>query len=274
MDKQALDFNEIEGQLELVIKHLEKKEKKKAVHYHFNESTIERIKSCAQQFHMKESQFVEEVIVKLLDQLEAREHTPQVRQKKTGFSKRQVTPWGRLTEQIEKTKSVEPEPDGDKLSNDSSLEQVSAQMTNIELLPAQAATTEQFEQASIKVPEPAIQVPEQVTEHASKQAADVEYKIEQQELDRLQRELTDFIFYNFKPDYRILYQRFEKQVQAGLNISANVLAELITRLSKSGEITFYSHQNLLDINKKIFEDRVPEDYHNANFFDDDEILDD
>lgn len=265
-EKDQLDFDELDGQLGLVIQHLEKKDKKKAVSYYLKESTIERIKAYAQKYNMKDSQFLEEVVNKLIDVIEGQ---------------RKEQPMGQQDEGKDETIPIQ-----------SSLLENTTQIENNELTqtsPSESATP----WGRLQTAKTAKQISEEVNRnhatHESRQElrednkmtgqADIKEKQEvavtlnEAQLKNLEEQVIDYIFNTFKPDYRILYRRFEDKVRQSIQIEKEVLFTITKRLDKNGDVTFFEKQNLLDINKKIFEERLPNRQDLARLYEDADVID-
>jgi len=265
--KSEIDFTELDGQLELIIGHLEKKDKKKAVSYYLKESTIERIKICAQKFNMKDSLFLEEAINKLIDVIENRnQQVPseqavperpeateaiQLSDEKSvsGFSEKQiVTPWGRLTEVKRATVANQP-----TISKQVSVNSIQA---DVNAKSGADTSADVNVRQDVEETEPAVSVVANDSE----------------QLEQLEVTLIDYIINNYRQDYRMLYRRFEQIVQSELSIEPHILIELVRKLDRQGELTYYAKQNLIDINKKLFEARSPNLKGKLKYYEDDDFI--
>lgn len=284
-EKEFLDFDELDGQLGFVIQHLEKKDKKKAVSYYLKESTIERIKVYAQKYNMKDSQFLEEVVNKLIDVIEGQrngqtsqqnddkvnepEQADQIEQstsaepltskeqqaskdQKTSIEQSTITtPWARL--QSAKTAK--------QISEEVNRKEKASEVTGQDLPEANKTVTEEvIAKTNTKIAK--------ITEENIKPA-----ELTEAQLKAWEGQVIDYIFKNFKPDYRILYRRFEDKVRQSVQIDKEALYTITRRLDKNGDVTFFEKQNLLDINKKIFEERLPGGQDLARYYEDTDIID-
>jgi len=342
--KSEIDFTELDGQLELIVQHLEKRDKKKAVSYYLKESTIERIKMCAQNFNMKDSQFLEEAINKLIDVIENRnqqapsekaiqeraiperaEATEAIRSSEekelSGFSEKQiVTPWGRLTEvkraAVANQSTAVNQPT--VASEPTIVKQVSVNSIQADVNAKSGVDTGAYVEANAKSGIGAnieanvkfgadvdganadvstksgidadvevivksgadtsaevnvqrdVEETEQVVE-TTKPAVSVAAN-DPKQLEQLEATLIDYIINNYRQDYRMLYRRFEQIIQSELSIEPHILIELVRKLDRQGELTYYAKQNLIDINKKLFEARVPNLKENFKYYEDDDFI--
>ncbi|OEF97504.1 hypothetical protein [Desulfuribacillus alkaliarsenatis] len=243
MSNEETDFSELDGQLEMVVEGLAKKDKKKAVSYYMKESTIDRIKEAAKKYNMKDSQFLEEAICRLLDVIETKplkqslEEKPATKEEVISESKQSVkdehsikekppkkekpTPWGRLN-----SKAKHHQDNGQEI------------------------------------------IEKPIEENSSSNQKD----LTEAEKQELKGQVLDYIFTNFKPDYRILYRRFEKLIKGTIEIEATILLTIIRELNQQSYVTFFEQQNLLDINKKIFEERMPNVADISKYFEDDNVI--
>ncbi len=271
MDDNSIDFGEFDGQLELVIQDLERQEKKKAITYYMNPSTIDRIKVYAQRYNMKDSQFLEEVMIRLMDLMDVKKESARelVEQKKelqapkeespepvqrpyqvltseTNGQKVQpptVTPWGRLSAATI-SKHMPTAVDGERCQRELPEENVGSDIQSIE---------------DMDMPK---ETPNVGTVSVS----------EQEWLDYEQK-LLNYIFEKYKPDYRLLVPRFVKRVEEDLEIDVEIAHELIRRFDRQGRVTLHKQQNLLDINKLIFEEKMPHVKDIVKYYDQDQGID-
>ena len=288
VDSSEIDFTELDGQLELIVQHLEKRDKKKAVSYYLKESTIERIKTCAQNFNMKDSQFLEEAINKLMDVIENRnqqgtstqapsEHTSSEKaaEKQSALEpkldtdaseKHIVTPWGRLAEV--KRANIANQSNAVSQSTVANQPNVVSQSAVVKQVITSGVRPE-VNTESGKDAELGVNVKSDIEATEPVVSVDV---IDSKQLEQLEAKLIDYIFNNYRPDYRMLYRRFEQIVQSELSIQPHILIELVSKLDKQGELTYYAKQNLIDINKKLFEARIPNLKENFKYFEDDDFI--
>jgi hypothetical protein len=313
--KSEIDFTELDGQLELIVQHLEKRDKKKAVSYYLKESTIERIKMCAQNFNMKDSQFLEEAINKLIDVIENRnqqapsekaiqeraiperaEATEAIRSSEekelSGFSEKQiVTPWGRLTEvkraAVANQSTAVNQPT--VASEPTIVKQVSVNSIQADVNAKSGVDTGAYVEANAKSGiganiEANVKFGADVdganADVSTKSGIDADVEVivksgtdtSAEVLEQLEATLIDYIINNYRQDYRMLYRRFEQIIQSELSIEPHILIELVRKLDRQGELTYYAKQNLIDINKKLFEARVPNLKENFKYYEDDDFI--
>ncbi|OEH85292.1 hypothetical protein BHU72_04145 [Desulfuribacillus stibiiarsenatis] len=254
MSNKPLDIHEIDGQLEFVIEHLEdksKKNNKKAASYYLYESTIERIKTYAQKYNMKENQFIEEVMNKLMDEIENKGNSAKaqniqpINNQPRLMADPQTTSWSRI---FSGKTTRDQEVNDNSISSENMDENVD---DNID---------KKTEEKALKLPETS--GPETKTPKI----------IDALQLAELEEKMLEYIFDQYKPDYRILYQRFESKIEKELDIEGEVILQIVRSLHSKKYVTHYTDYNLLDINKKIFEEKLPDVKDVLKFYEDDDII--
>lgn len=278
---EKLNFADYSSQIELIVDSLEKKEKKKAVSYYLRETTINRVKDHALKFDMKDSQFLEEVLLKVMDKLESDEEVDDNLEEldiagdasydeddhdENNYDEDDYNEYDDedddyaedpdedyQADDIEASQQTSLDLDED-LDGDSLEDDLDDNNQEVAESLASYADEDAFEDASDdSIDEIYRGVNLEPIDKKVSLATSEERSVQGVSLTDNECALVDYLYHNYRQDYRMRYEDYERLVYDKLAIAPDELKEITRKLHAMRFLTYMENHSLLDINRDLFD---------------------
>lgn len=267
---EKLNFADYSSQIELIVDSLEKKEKKKAVSYYLRETTINRIKDHALKFDMKDSQFLEEVLLKVMDKLESEEEAA------NDLGEMDIAGDASYDEDDHDENNYDEDdyneyddedddyaedPDEDYQAEDIE----ASQQTSLDLdedLDEESLEYDLDEDSYEDSYEDSLDddlddnnqdVNLEPIDKKVSLATSEERSVQGVSLTDNECALVDYLYHNYRQDYRMRYEDYERLVYDKLAIAPDELKKITRKLHAMRFLTYMENHSLLDINRDLFD---------------------
>lgn len=267
---EKLNFADYSSQIELIVDSLEKKEKKKAVSYYLRETTINRIKDHALKFDMKDSQFLEEVLLKVMDKLESEEEAA------NDLGEMDIAGDASYDEDDHDENNYDEDDYNEYDDEDDDYAEDPDEDYQAEDIEASQQTSldldEDLDEESLEY-----ELDEDSYENSYEDSLDDDLDDNNQEvnLEPINKKvslatseersiqgvsltdnecaLVDYLYHNYRQDYRMRYEDYERLVYDKLAIAPDELKEITRKLHAMRFLTYMENHSLLDINRDLFD---------------------